>query len=257
MDDIRTTLSQVGLTGTEAAIYAAGLSHGPLSVQEIVKATSIKRPTVYHALGTLAAKGLVSERAGMKKGVYVMSAPGTIRGILAAQRDTLDDRLHKLDGLIPLLENLAARKAGPGHTHITQHDGIDGMKAVLDVAFRCKTKKWDIIAPYRNFLREYDAEYAKRYLRARKFYGITSRTLWEDGMRDGKKLDAEEVRERDPRLMPWAMHGKFKSMLILFDDKIAIFSSFESHSATLITSKELHGMFSAMFEALWEFSEAY
>lgn len=256
MDDISTALSQVGMTGTESVIYAAGLSHGPLTVQEIVKATSIKRPTVYHALGTLAAKGLVSERAGMKKGVYVMSAPGTIRGILAAQRDTLDARLHTFDSLIPLLEKMAA-KEGSAQTHIAQHDGIDGMKAVLDVAFRCKSKRWDIIAPYKNFLREYDADYAKRYLRARKFYGITSRTLWEDGMREGKRLSVEEIRERNPRLMPWAMHGKFRSMLILFDDKVAIFSSFEMHSATLITSKELHGMFSAMFEALWEFSEAY
>ena len=57
--------------------------------------------------------------------------------------------------------------------------------------------------------------------------------------------------------MPWVMHGKFKSMMILFDDKIAIFSSYEKLSTIFITSKEMHTMFQAMFEGLWEFSEQY
>jgi hypothetical protein len=127
----------------------------------------------------------------------------------------------------------------------------------MDIAFYCKSKKWDIIAPYQNFLREYDRDYADRYLRARKHYGITSRTLWEDGMRTSRKITDEERQERNPRLMPWVMHGKFKSMMFLFDDKIAIFSSFDKPSAILITSQELNGMFEALFEGLWDASEAY
>ncbi|MBI2030539.1 hypothetical protein HYT05_02870 [Candidatus Kaiserbacteria bacterium] len=76
-------------------------------------------------------------------------------------------------------------------------------------------------------------------------------------MRGGRKLTAEEIKERNPRLMPAVMHGTFRSMMILFDDKVAIFSSYEKLSAILITSQELHAMFLAMYEGLWGCSEKY
>jgi hypothetical protein len=183
------------------------------------------------------------------------TTPDTIRGLVEEQRQELEARSKKLEELIPLLVS-QIKPDGDGAS-VVQYSGIDGMKLVMDIAFYCKSKKWDIIAPYQNFLREYDRDYADRYLRARKHYGITSRTLWEDGMRTSRKITDEERQERNPRLMPWVMHGKFKSMMFLFDDKIAIFSSFDKPSAILITSQELNGMFEALFEGLWDASEAY
>ena len=132
------------------------------------------------------------------------------------------------------------------------------MKMVMDMAFYCRSKKWDVIAPYKNFLREYDPEYAKRYLEARKRYGITSRALWEPQFtKSSRELTAEEQRDRSPRFMPVEMRGRFKSMIFIFDDKVAIFSSYEKLSAVLITSKEMNEMFQAMFDSLWEVSERY
>lgn len=246
------SLIDIGLTRTEAKIYLAGLTHGSLSVQEIGSWTGVKRPTIYHALGTLREKGLVTEQKTIGKSRYAMASPESVRGLLSRQKEKLDEQVSKLDALIPLLAG-----TNTDAVHVAQYVGIDGMKTVMDIAFYCRSRKWDIIAPYKNFLREYDKEYAQRYLNARKYHGITSRTLWEDGMRPDRKLTPEEIHERNPRLMPWAMHGKFKSMMFLFDDKVAIFSSLDKLSAILITSKEIHSLFSAMFEAIWEFSESY
>jgi hypothetical protein len=50
------------------------------------------------------------------------------------------------------------------------------------------------------------------------------------------------------------MHGKFKSVIIIFDDKIAIISSIKELTAILIQSQEIHDTFLAMFEGLWESS---
>ncbi len=255
MSETEDALIGLGLTRTEAKIYLAGLASDALTVQEIGHKTKIKRPTIYHAIGTLTEKGLVSERKKGGKIRYSMCPPDTIRGLVEEQRQELEARSKKLEELIPLLVS-QIKPDGDGAS-VVQYSGIDGMKLVMDIAFYCKSKKWDIIAPYQNFLREYDREYADRYLRARKHYGITSRTLWEDGMRTSRTLTDEERHERNPRLMPWVMHGKFKSMMFLFDDKIAIFSSFDKPSAILITSQELNGMFEALFEGLWDASEAY
>ncbi|HEY4488039.1 MAG TPA: helix-turn-helix domain-containing protein [Candidatus Paceibacterota bacterium] len=249
-------LASLGLTHTEARIYLTGLGDDALSIPMLVSKTRIKRPTLYHAMGTLAQKGLVTRKERGSKTLYSFASPESIRGLVELERELLDERARKLNDLIPLLSQ-HTKKNPEERLDIVQYEGIEGMKMVMDIAFYCRSKKWDIIAPYKNFLREYDREYAERYLRARKHYGVTSRTLWESGMRDGRKLSQDEKQDRNPRLMPSIMHGKFKSMMVLFDDKIAIFSSFEKHSAILITSKELHGMFSAMFAGIWEISEPY
>ena len=161
-----------------------------------------------------------------------------------------------LEELLPFLLQQKNTKKGSGIS-VVQYDGIEGMKLVMDIAFYCKSKHWDILSPRKNFLRAYDKDYAARYLNARKLHGISARTLWEFTMPEGRALSKEEIRSRSPRFMPPSMQGKFNSMMILFDDKVAIFSSLEETSAILITSKELYDMFLAMFNGIWEFSESY
>ena len=256
MNETEESLVDIGLTSTEAKIYMAGLASDSLTIQELGQKTNIKRPTIYHAVSTLAEKGLIAEKRVGNKSHFSMAAPEHIRGLVERQRETIEERVRKLNELIPLLAQQKKSDKQDG-VSVVQYSGIEGMKMVMDIAFYCKSKRWDIIAPYKNFLREYDKEYARRYLNARKYHDIISRTLWEDGARDSRKLTPDEVKQRNPRLMPWVMHGKFKSMMILFDDKIAIFSSYEKLSAILIRSKELHTMFQSIFDGLWEFSEQY
>ncbi len=250
------SLMELGLTETEAGIYLAGLGSSSIGIHEIAQKTKIKRPTIYHAMGTLKDKGLVSEKRVSGKLRFEMSSPEHIRGLVERQKEAVLERAQKLETLIPLLVGLS--KGGENELmNVVSYDGIEGMKTVMDIAFYARSKHWDIIAPLQNFLRDYDEEYAKRYLNARKYHGITARTLWEFTMPLGRELTDEEVRARNPRFMPAVMQGKFKSMMILFDDKIAIFSSYEKLSAILITSAELKQMFQAMFDGIWEFSEKY
>lgn len=255
MQETEESLVDIGLTSTEARIYLAGLGSEFVTIQDLTRKTKIKRPTVYHAVGTLVEKGLVAEKKTANKLRFSMSSPENIRGIVERQKERVEQRANALEALIPLLLQ-QANTGKKDKTSIVQYEGIEGMKMVMDIAFYCKSRHWDVIAPIKNFLREYDKEYAARYLNARKYHGITSRVLWEF-YPGGRELTPEEVEERNPRFMPAAMQGKFKSMLFLFDDKIAMFSSFEGLSAILITSKELHAMFLAMYEGLWEVSERY
>jgi predicted transcriptional regulator len=255
MRKVEDMLTDLGLTATEARLYRAGLSTDANSIKELSTKTKIKRPTVYHSLGTLIDKGLVVEKKGGAKARFSMAPPETVRSLVTKQRESLEQREAGLESLIELLKS--EQKALKGQSVLSvQYTGIEGMKIVLDAAFYCKGKHWDIIAPVNNFLREYDKDYAKRYLNVRKYHGITARTLWEftSGTRE---LTKEEIASRNPRYMPAVMQGKFKSMMILFDDKVAIFSSFDQLSAILITSADTHALFQAMFEGIWEVSERY
>ncbi len=253
MPTIKDNLISMGLTETEATIYVAGLRKPSVTLQDLVTATKIKRPTVYYALHTLMEKGLVSETKEVNKSYFTMAAPETLRGLVEQQKEIIDDRMKMLTTLIPSLQHeRGVRKQE--EVSVTHYHGIQGMKMLIDMACYCTSKRWEVIAPYHNFLREYDKEYAQRYLRARKHHHIISRTLWER-VAGSRKLTEEEIHERNPRYVPASMHGKFKSVVILFDDKVAIFSSFEKLSAILIHSQETHDMFRSMFDAIWEVSE--
>ncbi|HYD93281.1 MAG TPA: helix-turn-helix domain-containing protein [Candidatus Paceibacterota bacterium] len=255
MKNLQSSLEALGLTTTESRIYLAGLKNGPLTAQELARETLIKRPTVYHALSTLSQKGLVAERKENGKIRFSMASPDHLRETVRNEREELKKREAGIDALIPLLSELSPSAAGK-QVEAAQYDGIEGVKAVIDEALYCRSRAWDIIAPVDNFLRDFDPAYAAYYLKTRKQRGIVSRTLWERKDSD-RRLSAEDQELRNPRFMPASMEGKFKSMLILFDDKVAIISSFKKPSAVLITSKEAHAMLTALFSALWEAGEKY
>ncbi len=256
MSSIERVLESMGLTETEANIYLAGLPHAFVTLPQLAKLTSIKRPTLYHALQTLLEKGLVSERKEANgRSQFAMSSPESFRALVEQQSQEVASRMKMLNTLLP---DLAKRQNASKEEEVSvvQYHGIQGMKMAIDIACYCRSKKWDIIAPYQNFLRDYDSAYAQHYLRARKAHRITSRTLWELTP-ETRPMTPGEIRERNPRLMPKTMQGKFKSMIILFDDKVAVFSSYQKLSAIIISSKEIQDMYRAMFDTLWEISKPF
>jgi hypothetical protein len=181
-----------------------------------------------------------------------MAHPEYVRQLFDIKQAELDTQVARLDTIIPLLLTI---HTDVEKTEVTHHTGLEGAKLVMDAAFRCKSKHWDIIAPYHNFLRD-EKEFASQYLRTRAVRGITARTLWEL-KKDDRPLSDEEFQNRQPRILPAALKGKFASMCIIFDDKIALFTSHKNLSAILITSKETHALFQAMFNGLWELSDPY
>lgn len=250
-------LKQLGLTDSESLLYLAGLQCGSSSVADLVRLTNIKRPTAYYALRTLAEKGLVTELNRAKQNHFVMAPPSHLSHLLEAQRVALETRANGLEKLVDVLSSLPQEHGGAPPQVTAQH-GIEGVRMIMDVAFDSASKHWDIIAPYHNFLRSHDKDYAERYLRVRHHRGITARTLWEGQYRaGGRKLTEREIQERNPRILPTVMHGKFTSMMIIFDDKVAVFTDEEEPSGILITSASIHSLLQAMFNGLWAVSEQY
>jgi len=255
MHSLLESLVAMGMSETEAKIYTAGLSHESITVQELARQTKIKRPTIYHALQRLMEKGLIAERRTGNRSSFSMSPPETMFALLERQREVVDEQMKAFNVILSSLQHKQGSAKGE-NISIVHYHGKQEMKMVMDIAFYCKSKRWNVIAPFHNFVRDSGPEFAQKYMRARKTHRITSRVLWER-VPGARKQTPQEIKERNPRYMPASMHGKFQSMIMLFDDKIAIFSSVETLSAILITSKELHAMFLAMYEAIWDVSKKY
>jgi sugar-specific transcriptional regulator TrmB len=250
MDAIHGQLRTLGMTDTEIEIYRAGLAYDTVGANELAKQTGIKRPTVYHALETLLQKGLVAKSGTAASLRFSMADPATLShlidqriGVLQKQKDTLGTTIAAL----------AQSARGKADFRVEHYEGIDGIKSVVEQALYCKTRKWDIIAPKKNFFSQSETAYAQYFMEARKRRGISARSLWETKLGGGTK--ASELAWRQPRLLPKVMHGTFTSVVILFDVKLAVISSHAAKSAVLITSKELRQTFGAMFEGLWSTSE--
>lgn len=245
-------LASLGLTRTESAIYRAGLALSPASATDLARKTGIKRPTVYHALETLMQKGLAAKKGAGSRLAFTMAAPATLATLVDRQIDKLQAQKTSIDLLAPLL----SAQASAARVDVAHYEGVEGVRTAVEEALYCKTRRWDIIAPKENFFAQFDKDYARYFLETRQRRGIVARSLWEKGL-PRHVLSEQEQRMRNPRWLPDAVKGAFKSLLILFDDKVAIISSYDALSAIVIRSEEVHATFRAMFEALWLSAEPY
>ncbi len=254
MDQITTILKSLGLTATETTIYLAGLDFPSIGVKELEKITGIKRTTIYHALNTLMHKGLVANKGTANRLAFIMTEPKDIKRLITSQIQVLQDQQKELDQVLPLLQPKNARQLG--QANVLHYEGISGIKLVVEQALYCKSRHWDIIAPNKNFFSEFDKKYADYFIQTRQTRQITARSLWENNP-GRRSLTPEEIKDRNPRYLPEIMQGHFQSVMIIFDDKVAIISSLDELSAILIQSKEINDFFKAMFEGLWLGSKEY
>ncbi len=262
MDKINQSLQQFGFTETEAKIYLTGIKYSSISVSELVKQTQINRTTIYHALETLAQKGLCARKqiigrparnhdnrgsvAGRQE--FTMTEPTNIGNLLNEKIIELEKRKETLADILPLL-TLAKQKTG--RMAVSHYEGIDGIKLVVEDALYCKGGHWDIIAPVKNFFSEFDKTYANYFVETRKQRRLIARSLWEAAL-SPQNLTPEVLKERNPRILPKIMHGKFKSVICLYDDKVLVISSLGELYAVLIQSQEFFETMSAIFDGLWE-----
>jgi sugar-specific transcriptional regulator TrmB len=260
MIDAHQLLTRFGLTESEIRVYLASLPYGSVSANQLTKETKLKRPTVYHALLRLGQRGLVSKKISGNRTLFNVTPPEQLKGLLAQQIAQLEEQKSSLDELIGAL-NKSRIGARMQPVQVSQFEGTEGIKLVVEDALYCRSGRWDIIAPRKNFFSESDKEYARYYLATRKRRGILARTLWEresgSAAKSQRALTADEVTRRQPRYLPQVMNGKFKSVIIIYDNKVAIISSYKSLFAILIESDEVNATTKAMFEGLWALSQPY
>ncbi len=162
-------------------------------------------------------------------------------------------KLHSVAKLIDLLPSSSDHaKVQVGH-----FEGLQGVKTVVDMTLYCKSRSWRVIAPFKNFLRDYDEQYSRYYIHTKRSRGIKTQTLWEKIMPDSRTLSSNELKEKNPRIMPPAMVGRFESIVIIFDNKVAIIGPYSEMSAIVIESAEVVSMMQGLFEVIWAISTPY
>lgn len=252
MEDITKKLQSVlGLTDTEATIYAATLPYQAVGVNELAARTGIKRTTIYYAAGSLVFKGFMAHKTIKGKTVFSAISPEFLQRSLETQKEQIENQEKDLMKLVPELRLL--KKSPLFTTEVKQFQGVDGVKAVYEEALYNQTRSWDAISPSMAFTEQYGQDFWEYVLQKRKERGIKTRTLWEVKKKIANHPLAHGLK-REQRLMPHSMHGTFQSNVLIFDTHVALVTPASNPGAILIQSEELHNVFRSLFNTIWNIS---
>lgn len=114
-------LEEYGLDEKEAKIYMAVLEFGPVSISDIAKKSSIKRPTVYHYIEGLTVKGLVHKAIRGKRILYLAEDP---KRLISG----LEKKKKKIEEILPNLKHIYGLSSHKPQVRF--YEGIEGMRAV-------------------------------------------------------------------------------------------------------------------------------
>ena len=89
-------LEDLGLTNAEAKIYLALLQEGQSKTGKIIDVTKMQSSTVYHVLGSLIEKGLVSYILIGKIKYYQAESPESFLFFLDEKKRKLEESLPRL-----------------------------------------------------------------------------------------------------------------------------------------------------------------
>ncbi len=120
--DLR-VLEELGLSTAEAKIYVALLETGSSKTGKIIDRTKLQSSTVYHVLGSLVEKGLVSYILRGKIKFYQAESPDSLKLFL-------DEKLRKLNELLPELKE--KEKISKHKQNAKVYDGLNGLKTAFN-----------------------------------------------------------------------------------------------------------------------------
>ncbi len=241
--DIKETLSKIGLSVDESAVYLACLEEGDATVQEIAKASKVKRTTVYLVAKSLMAKGLVGQYE-TRRGMH-----------LSAQRpelllSQLEDRAREVATIVPQLK--AIQKKESYRPQVKYFEGKEGYFTVCEDTLQKHLSEvlwlgdpkdiYDVIGE------KYDNDYyiPTRLKRKISIRALLVRNAWSEKLMNQKNHELL----RGVRFLP--DHAPFHSTQFIYGNKVAFVSSTKELVSVLIESIDLADMERSKFELLWE-----
>ena len=241
-------LLDIGLTETETTVFDHLYHNGRNTASTISLTLSKNRATIYHALHSLTTKGLLLIEK--ENGTNYFSVPN--KEIFSSYFEHKEEMIHnhKKDVEEYMTKNKPLIKKSKETTEF--YTGDEGIRMALEKAFRCKTKRWDIIAPKNNFFTNINEEFADYYINSRKKYKILSRSLWERTKNKPLLVSKILQEERNPRYLDEKASGSFSSILILYDNSALCISSHKERTAIIIQSESMHSVLKMQFDLLYD-----
>jgi len=242
MDTLRpdsSGLAVVGLSERATQVYLALIELGPATVFEIARQSGVKRPTVYRKIEELEQKGLISQHIEGRKKYYLAEDPEKLISLIKGEEKILAK-------LLPYLKTLKGK--GYFRPSVRFFEGRGGMKMICEEILKDKQELLSFSSPEDLFqvLEDYFPLFVERRVKLK----IPTRVILRDSTkaRERKRLGPKELRQ--VKIIP-PTH-EFHSMILIFGNKVGMFSFRRGYVAVLIENPEIAAVQRAMFELIWD-----
>jgi sugar-specific transcriptional regulator TrmB len=248
-------LKRLGLKDKEAAVYVACLQLGPSPVQRIARKAEVVRATTYVVLESLMERGLATKYKEGKKTLFSAEPPQMLMRLLEKQRDSIDEKQHNLELLLPELQVLM--KTAKGRPTVRYFDGVEGLRAIRRemLMYSEPEDMWYSFTPYDHLNsilsgdeESYTRQRVAKRIKSRVIFSSKSKSLQERMQSYGDESYVER-RHVPAELFP------SPSGMTIFRDRIAIGSFVGKVGGVIIESAEMADMMRRLFELAWRGAE--
>jgi sugar-specific transcriptional regulator TrmB len=248
MNDMKNTdmLKALGLNPVECRVYLALLESGAASIRQVAEATKINRGTVYEALKSLSARGLVGYNQKGARKRYAAESPDKIYELIEEQKRHLEQVAATAQQLVPGL--MAASQQAQGEPVVRFYEDDEGvaqiLRDVLATVGGLDVKEYQVFSsrPLRKYLYRRFPSFTQRRIEA----GLFVRTI-----AVGEGGDPAEVSER--RWLPEPSAERLSSYVIIYGSKLALISvsADDTPYGVVIDEPGVAAMQRHLFNTLW------
>lgn len=250
MNELEQWLISYGLNDTEIAVYLCIVEHPHSKTADVQKYTSLVRTTIYYSLAELKNKGLITENYQNNIKTYQANNPAVLATSIESEISHHTAMLDELQTVKTFFDTAGRAAATKSTTHVSRYEGEAAVKQAIELALRCDSKRWHVIASYDNFLRHTSKKFQQHYLSERKRRSILAKTLWEP--RNSSKIPStRDIVFRNPRILPTEFRGNFDSLVILYDDITLIVQPYEQLTAHAIHDASCTHLMRLLFMSIW------
>src|SRR6185436_12670854 len=150
-----------GLSDSETTIYLAMLK-GVTRARDLVKATGIKRPTVYYVLSTLEKRGLISKTGLEGEKRFSVEPLTTLERIADEQVRVATELKANIKAILPVLSSTQSEASEK--PVISFYEGKDAVKRVIMDMLYAKSKIICSVAPADNFFWQVGKDFVRLFV---------------------------------------------------------------------------------------------
>ena len=237
-------LEDVGMSPAEVLVYIS-LLDGSQSVQQIIKVTNEKRPTIYYSLNSLEKRGLVSKTGKDYGNKFQIESIDNLLELVnrnIRKQNELLEKTKKLKDFYP--KNKTNDKVLVSH-----FDNLEAIKTAVFYSLYGKGKTIRTIVPANNFFHQIGKDFIEEYVNEKLKRNIKTKALWEDI--PNKNIIKNYYSDSEIKQLPVDMHNNFETTVFIYDDKTLYIGPKKENHAVLIQSKDHAKMMNSLFENVW------
>jgi sugar-specific transcriptional regulator TrmB len=252
--EIKNFLKKLGLSSKEIRIYLYCLQKGPQLMTNIAKATDTTRTNLYDIAKKLESKGVCFATGGAYGKRLEAVSPKDLISLLEHKESEIYDLKEELQILLPFFKEVQEDNLS-STTKVSYYEGKDNLQKLLWKSLDSESKIIRIAGSELDIATALGKDFISKYHQKRlrdevELKGIRpdSKRLTGDIFQDDKKY-LRDIRKRPKGKI------KMKSNILIWDNKIALYSLKDNLFGNLIENESMAVMLSTWFDFIWDHSE--